>query len=44
VKANGPDLYSRHIVPGYAHLDCWLGERSDRDVFPLALAELEKHA
>jgi choline dehydrogenase-like flavoprotein len=44
VKANGPELYSRHIVPGYAHLDCWLGERSDRDVFPLALAELEKHA
>lgn len=44
VRAHGPELYSRHIVPGYAHLDCWLGERSDRDVFPIALAELEKHA
>jgi choline dehydrogenase-like flavoprotein len=41
--ANGPDLYSRHIIPDYAHLDCWLGERADRDVFPIALAELEKH-
>jgi choline dehydrogenase-like flavoprotein len=44
VKANGPELYTRHVVPGYAHLDCWIGEHSDRDVFPLALAELEKHA
>jgi len=43
-KAHGPDLYTHHVVPGYAHLDCWLGEHSERDVFPIALAELEKHA
>jgi len=42
-KANGPDLYEHHVVPGYAHLDCWLGERADRDVFPILLGELEKH-
>jgi pimeloyl-ACP methyl ester carboxylesterase len=43
VAANGPDLYRSHVIEGYAHLDCWLGEHSDRDVFPIALAELEKH-
>jgi cholesterol oxidase len=41
--ANGPDLYRSHVIEGYAHLDCWLGEHADRDVFPIALAELEKH-
>ena len=41
--ANGPDLYTRHVFDGYAHLDCWLGENADRDVFPTALAELERH-
>jgi pimeloyl-ACP methyl ester carboxylesterase len=41
--ANGPELYSRHMIPGYAHLDCWLGSDSERDVFPIALAELERH-
>src|SRR5581483_9410751 len=42
-KAHGPDLYSRHVVSEYAHLDCWLGEHAERDVFPIALAELERH-
>jgi choline dehydrogenase-like flavoprotein len=43
VAAHGPELYRRHVVEDYAHLDCWLGEHADRDVFPLALAELERH-
>jgi pimeloyl-ACP methyl ester carboxylesterase len=42
-EANGPDLYSHHVIEDYAHLDCWLGKDSDRDVFPIALAELERH-
>jgi cholesterol oxidase len=41
--ANGPELYSHHVVPGYAHLDLWLGRDAERDVFPIALAELERH-
>ncbi len=41
--ANGPELYSRHVVEDYAHLDCWLGADAERDVFPIALAELERH-
>jgi cholesterol oxidase len=42
--ANGPELYTHHVVPGYAHLDLWLGREAERDVFPIALAELERHA
>lgn len=41
--ANDPELYRLHVVPEYAHLDCWLGERADRDLFPIVLSELERH-
>ena len=41
--ANGPEGYVRHIVPSYAHLDCWIGRDAPRDVFPIALAELDRH-
>ena len=41
--ANGPELYSRHVIEGYAHLDLWLGRDAERDVFEVALAELERH-
>jgi hypothetical protein len=36
------DYHSLHILPGYAHLDMFIGKRSAQDVFPLMLAELEK--
>ena len=36
------DYHSLHIVPGYAHLDMFIGKQSAEDVFPLMLAELEK--
>jgi pimeloyl-ACP methyl ester carboxylesterase len=42
-KAHGPKLYAHHVISGYAHLDLWLGENAERDVWPTALAELEKH-
>jgi hypothetical protein len=41
--ANGEALYSRHVVQDYAHLDLWLGSDAARDVYPIALAELERH-
>ncbi|MBE2318979.1 alpha/beta fold hydrolase [Solirubrobacter sp. CPCC 204708] len=41
-KAHGPKLYSHHVIKDYAHLDLWLGENAERDVWPTALAELEK--
>jgi cholesterol oxidase len=40
--ANGDSLYRRVVVPGYAHMDCWIGADAARDVFPMALAELER--
>jgi pimeloyl-ACP methyl ester carboxylesterase len=42
-KANDPGLYSHHVFNDYAHLDCWLGTNAERDTFPTALAELERH-
>ena len=42
-QANGPEHYSRHVIQDYAHLDLWLGQDSARDVYPIALAELERH-
>jgi cholesterol oxidase len=41
--AHGPANYSHAVIPGYAHLDLWLGVNAQRDVWPTALAELEKH-
>ncbi len=42
-ERNGPDLYVRHVVPGYAHMDCFLGKNAGRDVYPVVCAELDKH-
>jgi pimeloyl-ACP methyl ester carboxylesterase len=41
-SANEPALYAHHVVPGYAHLDLWLGRDAERDVFPIVLRELER--
>ena len=34
--------HSLHVVEGYSHLDMFMGQAADRDVFPLLEAELEK--
>jgi hypothetical protein len=39
---NGPEFYTRHVIPNYAHLDCFIGDNCARDVLPTILAELEK--
>ncbi len=36
------DIDSLHIVPGYGHLDMFMGQNAARDVFPLMVSELEK--
>ena len=43
LAANDPALYTHHVFKDYAHLDIWLGTNAERDTFPTALAELEKH-
>jgi cholesterol oxidase len=40
---NGDALYTRHVIPGYAHLDCFIGRDAARDVLPTVLAELDKY-
>lgn len=42
-KLNGPERYTRHLIPGYAHMDCFIGDQAHRDVFPVILNELERH-
>lgn len=42
-KLNGPERYTRHLIPGYAHMDCFIGDKAHRDVFPVILEELERY-
>ena len=36
------DYHSLHVLPGYGHLDVFMGQRAAADVFPLILSELDK--
>ena len=40
---NGPELYTRHVIPGYAHMDCFIGKNASRDIYPTVMLELEKY-
>jgi pimeloyl-ACP methyl ester carboxylesterase len=37
-----PNYHSLYTLPGYSHLDVFMGSNAARDVFPLMLAELDK--
>lgn len=39
-----PALYSRHVIPGYGHIDCMFGKNAAVDVYPIILEHLEKTA
>jgi hypothetical protein len=39
-----PGHHALYVVPGYSHLDLFLGRKADRDVFPLMLSELSAPA
>jgi cholesterol oxidase len=39
---HGPDACTRLVFPEYAHLDCFIGRDSARDVFPLVVRELDR--
>jgi pimeloyl-ACP methyl ester carboxylesterase len=41
VKHNGPALYKRHVVPGYGHIDSFMGAEASRDFYPVFLEQLE---
>ncbi len=35
------NYHSLHVLPGYGHLDVFIGKNAARDVFPIMLAELD---
>jgi hypothetical protein len=39
-----PGRHAVHVLPGYSHLDVFLGQDASRDVFPLIVKELEAGA
>lgn len=38
----GEENYTRKVVQGYGHLDCWMGRESYRDVFPMIRHEVDR--
>lgn len=40
-ERNGPDLYTRHLIPNYGHIDCIFGKNAATDVYPHILKHLE---
>jgi cholesterol oxidase len=42
-EANG-DLYTRHVIPRYGHIDCIFGKNAVTDVYPLILSHLAETA
>ena len=43
-EENGSSFYKREVLPGYAHLDTFLGKNSHIDVYPTILDHLEETA
>lgn len=41
VKANGPGLYRRFLIPDYGHVDCIIGKNAAIDVYPHILEHLQ---
>jgi cholesterol oxidase len=37
---NGRELYRQHIIPGYGHMDLFIGRNAHRDISPLILEQL----
>ena len=43
-ERHSPGRHSAHFFPGYGHLDIFMGQRADEDIFPVIVNELEKGA
>jgi pimeloyl-ACP methyl ester carboxylesterase len=39
-----PGYHSLHLIPGYGHLDVFMGQRAAQDVLPQMVAELDRSA
>ncbi|KAJ9142677.1 Cholesterol oxidase [Pleurostoma richardsiae] len=40
--AGGAVEYRRRVVPGYGHLDCWMGRNAWKDVYPFVREEVDR--
>ncbi|AEO62896.1 uncharacterized protein THITE_41229 [Thermothielavioides terrestris NRRL 8126] len=40
--AFGDADYRRRVVPGYGHLDCWMGRNAWKDVYPFVREEVDR--
>jgi cholesterol oxidase len=40
-KANGAELYTRHEIPNYGHIDCIFGRDAAHDVYPHIVSHLD---
>ncbi|MGI8800753.1 MAG: alpha/beta fold hydrolase [Solirubrobacteraceae bacterium] len=40
-EANGAELYTRHEIPGYGHIDCIFGRDAAGDVYPHMVSHLD---
>jgi len=43
-EKNGKDLYARHVIPNYGHIDCIFGKNAVNDVYPFIVDHLEATA
>lgn len=34
--------YRRRVIPGYGHLDCWMGRNAWKDVYPIVREEVDR--
>jgi cholesterol oxidase len=41
---HGDELHQRILIPGYAHMDVFIGKEASSDVFPTLVAELERQS
>jgi cholesterol oxidase len=41
-EKNGDRWYTRTVIPGYSHMDCFIGRDAVKDVYPVVMAELDK--
>jgi hypothetical protein len=39
-----PNYHSLHLLPGYSHLDVFLGDKASQEVFPILLQALDRQS
>lgn len=43
-EKNSRNLYTRHVIAGYGHIDCIFGQNAVKDVYPVILGHLQATA